>query len=179
MCLGGLALQEKAYGEEHTYVAYTLRTLASIYQARGKYRLAAPVLDRAMTIMQANHKPDDHLIAGFQVDVAGLLLAQGKFAEAEAYYSRVMDLINKSYGPNHLYTAGVLEKIASLYVLQERFAEAQTLVGGALKTQQEVYVPDHYAIVPTWLTTARMISSKIKGCPRKRHPFSNIQIKCY
>jgi len=61
MCIEGLELQEKAYGRDHPYVAYTLRILASVYQARGKYRLAAPVLDRAMAIMLANHKPDDHL----------------------------------------------------------------------------------------------------------------------
>ncbi|MHC4721607.1 MAG: tetratricopeptide repeat protein, partial [Planctomycetota bacterium] len=156
MCIEGLELQEKAYGRDHPYVAYTLRILASVYQDSGKYRLAAPVLDRAMAIMQASHGSDDHVLAGFCADIATLLTAQGSFAEAEAYYSRAMDLINKSYGPNHLYTAGVLGHMAKLYVLQARFAEAETLTERALKTQQEVYGSNHHALTSTWLTIARI-----------------------
>ncbi|MHC5061670.1 MAG: tetratricopeptide repeat protein [Planctomycetota bacterium] len=156
MCLSGLGLQQKAYGQDHPYVAYTLRILGSIYQENGKYDQAAGVFGRAMAIMQANHESADHQLAGFWADIAGLQTAQGKFAEAEASYARAMDLINKSYGPNHLYTAGVFGQMANLYVLQERFDEAQTLIEQALKTQQEVYGPDHHALAPTWLTMGRI-----------------------
>ena len=40
MCKLGLKLQKKVYYEDHPYVAYTLRTLSSIYQGQGRYRQA-------------------------------------------------------------------------------------------------------------------------------------------
>ena len=160
MCGLGLELQEKLYGKDYPYVAYTLRILSSIYEGQGKYRQARPVLDRAMTIMNSYHLPDDQVMAPFYVDIAKLLTAQGHFAEAEAYYGQALTLINNSYGAKHLYTAAVLGGIARLCTLQEKYAKAEELINQALATQEKVYGPDHHLLVPTWLTMAKIYQEK-------------------
>ncbi|MHC4159858.1 MAG: tetratricopeptide repeat protein, partial [Planctomycetota bacterium] len=70
MCELGLKLQQKAYYEKHPYIAYTLRTLSSIYQKQGKYRDARLVLERAIAIMLDSHSADDKAMAPFKVEVA-------------------------------------------------------------------------------------------------------------
>jgi len=151
---------EKLYGKDHPYVAYTLRILSSIYEGQGKYRQARPVLDRAMTIMNSYHLPDDQIMAPFYVDIAKLLAAQGHFAQAEGYYEQALALINKSYGANHLYTAGVLGGMASMYALQGEYTKAEELINQTLAAQEKVYGPEHHLLVPTWLTMARIYQEK-------------------
>ena len=160
MCKLGLKLQKKALYEKHPYVAYTFRTLGSIYQEQGKYDKARSALDEAMAIMLDSHTENDKALVPFWVDIAGLLVAQGDFKEAEGYYHRAMTLINSSYGPDHLYTANVLGSIARLYMLQGRHDEAEELIDRAIATQEKFYGPDHHLIAPSWLTKARLCHAK-------------------
>jgi len=128
VCKRGLELQKIVYYENHPYVAYTLRTLSSIYQGQGRYKEAGDSLNQAMAIMLENHPADDQVIAPFTVDIAKLLVAQGNFEEAKACYLSALDSINKSYGPDHLYTAGVNGYLAKLYVLQGKYRQAKSLI---------------------------------------------------
>jgi len=41
MCRNGLALQAKVYGEDHPYIAYTLRILSEIYREQGRFEQGA------------------------------------------------------------------------------------------------------------------------------------------
>ncbi len=160
MCESGLHLQKKVLYKNHPYVAYTWRTLSSIYQEQGRYHQAKSALDKAMAIMLDSHSADDKAMAPFFVDIAKLLVAQGEFEQAESYYQRAMVLINNSYGPDHLYTANVLGSIAKLYTLQERYAEAEKLINRAIATQEKIYGPDHHLIAPSWLTKAKVCQVK-------------------
>ena len=160
MCKSGLHLQEMVLYENHPYLAYTLRTLSSIYCQQGKYDHAKSALDDAMAIMLDSHSADDKAMAPFFVDIAELLVAQGDFEQAESYYHRAMVLINNSYGPDHLYTAKVLGSIAKLYTLQERYADAEKLINRAVAKQEEIYGSDHHFIAPSWLTKAKVCQAK-------------------
>jgi len=160
MCELGLKLQKKALYEKHPYVAYTFRTLGSIYQEQGKYDKAGSALDKAMAVMLDSHTENDKALAPFWVDIASLLVAQGNFEEAEGYYHRAMTLINISYGPDHLYTANVLGSVARLYTLQGRYNKAEELIDRAIATQEKIYGPDHHLIAPSWLTKARVCHAK-------------------
>lgn len=156
MCTLGLQLQQKLYYEKHPYIAYTLMTLSSIYQARDKYDQAESALDKAMSIMLESHTPDSVALIPFQVSFGKLLTAQGQFEKADTYYQSAMILINNSYGPDHLYTAIVLGSIARLYTLQERYTEAEELINRAVATQEKFYGPDHHLVAASWLTKARL-----------------------
>ncbi len=160
MCKLGLKLQKKALYEKHPYVAYTFRTLGSIYQEQGKYDKAGTALDQAMAIMLDSHTENDKALLPFWVDIAGLLVAKRDFKEAESYYQRVMTLINSSYGPDHLYTANVLGSVARLYTLQGRYDEAEELIDRTIAKQEKIYGPDNHLIAPSWLTKARVCQAK-------------------
>lgn len=160
MCELGLHIQEKVLCKNHPYVAYTLRTLSSIYSEQGKYDRARSALDKAMTIMLDSNRADDKVMAPFYVDIAKLFVSQGDFEKAESYYQRAMALIVNSYGPNHLYTSNVLGSIAKLYILQERYAEAEELINRAVAVQEKMYGPDHHLIAVSWLTKAKICQVK-------------------
>jgi tetratricopeptide (TPR) repeat protein len=159
-CLSGLELQEKAYSQNHPYVAYTLRILSEIYLKQARYSEAVNTLERALTIVRGYSLEDDQELAPFKVDMARLLSAQGDYIKAESYFSEAIVSIEKNYGPNHLYTTKVLCSMAALYVLQERYADAEELVSRVLPIQQRIYGPDHHFLVPAWLVKSSIYEAQ-------------------
>lgn len=159
-CRDGLQLQQKALGPEHPYVAYTLRTLASIHQDLAQYPLAAESLGHAVSIMRLYHGPDDRVIAPFNVDIARLLATTGSLTEAEDLYTHAIGLIKNTYGPDHLYSANVMIDMAKLYVLQEKYIDAEQLIEQAAPTLQSIYEPDNHAMTPMYLTMAKIFQVK-------------------
>jgi tetratricopeptide (TPR) repeat protein len=160
MCEQGLKLQEKVLYKSHPYVAYTLRTLGSIYEEQGNYRKATNAMEKAMAIMLESHSENDKALAPFWVDIASILVAKGDYKEAESYYKKAMTLINSSYGPDHLYTANVLGSVAKLYSLQGRHDEAEKLIDRTIAKQESIYGPEHHLVAPSWLTKARICHAK-------------------
>lgn len=160
MCKLGLALQEKVYYETHPYIAYTLRTLSSIYQGQHRYEDAHRALDRAMSIMLENFPVGDPAFAPLQVDFAKLLVAEGELEQAEDYYNKALETINQIYGTDHLYTATVIGSLAELYTLQGRYELAESLIDKAQAIQERVYGPDHHLVAPAWITKAEIYRSK-------------------
>ncbi len=148
-----LGLQRAAYGDEHIYVAYTLRIMASICNQRGDYRLARQTLDESLDVMYANDAGENE-VAPFLVDLAGILVAEGKYDEAEQTYMDARDKVLKSFGPSHLYTATVMTHIAALYVKQGHFEEARQFIDESYPVLKEVFGDDSYALVDTWMTIA-------------------------
>jgi len=73
MCLQGLEMQQKVNGQNHPYVAYTLRILSEIYGRQAKYNEAVDTLEQALTIMRGFTLEDDQELAPFKVDMARLL----------------------------------------------------------------------------------------------------------
>ena len=156
MCKLGLELQKMTLRKNHPYLAYTSRTLSSIYYEQGEYSKAKSALDEAVVIMLDSHIANDTDTAPFLVDMARILLAQGNLEQAENYYQKALLLINTSYGPNHLYTASGLADIAKLYVLQERYAQAEELINRAIAIQEKTYGSNHHLISASWLTKAKI-----------------------
>jgi tetratricopeptide (TPR) repeat protein len=160
MCKLGLKLQQKVLYEKHPYVAYTLRTLSSIYKEQGRFDEARAALDKAVDIMLDCHTEGDSVFIPFWVDIATLLVAQGDFETAEGYYQKAMPLINNNFGSDHLYTARVLTNIAEFYILQERYSEAETSIDRALAIQQKVYGTKHHLTIPALLIKAKICQAK-------------------
>jgi len=161
MCRLGLELQRKVLFDKHPYIAYTLRTLSTIYRRQAKYEQARVALDDAIGIMLYTHKPEDRALAPFEVDIGRLLVAQGKLTEAEGYYKKAISTIKTTYGLEHLYTANVLADMAGLYELQGKYAEAEELINEALTIQEKIYGTEHRLLIPSWLTKAKI--SKAMG----------------
>jgi tetratricopeptide (TPR) repeat protein len=118
MCRSGLALQQKAFPQNHPYIAHTLRILSEIYRRQGRYQEAADALEQAITIVRDVSRGDDRELAPFKVDMARLLLARGDLVHAESYFKEAIEVIEDNYGPEHLYTTKVLASMAELYIRQ-------------------------------------------------------------
>jgi tetratricopeptide (TPR) repeat protein len=151
-----IALQKKIYYDRHPFVAYSLRTLASIYQGQGKTAEAEEALQQAIDIMLESHPADDAVMAPFQVDFAKLLVVEGKLTEAEQCYDKAIKQINLTFGPEHLYSATVLGSLAELYTLQNRYSEAEPLINKSQAIQEKFYGPENHLIASLWLTKARI-----------------------
>jgi len=160
MCLLGLEMQQKVNGQNHPYVAYTLRILSEIYGRQARYHEAVGSLKQALTIMRVFTLEDDQELAPFKVDMARLLAAQGDYEKAESYFKNAIASIEKNYGADHLYTAKVCTSMASLYTQQGRYAEAEELISKALPIQERVYGPNHHLLIPVWLVKSRICEAK-------------------
>jgi tetratricopeptide (TPR) repeat protein len=160
LCKLGLSLQKKVYYDKHPFVAYTMRTLAAIYQGEGKIAEGKEVLQQAMDIMLESHPADDAVMAPFHVDFAKLLAAEGKLTEAEEYYDKALELIDRSYGPEHLYTAAVKGSVAELYTQQGRYEEAEALIDKSQAIQEKFYGKDNHLVAGVWLTRAKICRAK-------------------
>ena len=159
-CEQGLKLQQAALYEGHPHVAYSWRTLSSIYLEQDMYGEAAGAMDKAMAIMLESHSPEDKALAPFRADIANILVAQGKLQEAQSSYKQIMASINESYGPNHLYSAKVLANIAQLYVLQEKYDQAEKLIDQSIAAQEKIYGSTHHFMASSWMTKARICKAK-------------------
>ena len=147
MCTQGLKFQKKALSENHPYIAYTLRILASIYRQQGKLNKAGSALDNATNIMRNFHADDDYAMVSLEMDTAKLHMAQGNLAKAESQYAHALSAINKN-SPNHFSKATVLEDMAKLYFLQGRYTEAGPLIDQALSMKEKVYGQGNHLLVP-------------------------------
>ncbi len=160
MCLQGLELQRKVNGQNHPYVAYTLRILSEIYGRQARYHEAVKTLEQAFTIMRGFTLEDDQDLAPFKVDMARLLAALGDYEKAESYFMNAIASIEKHYGVNHLYTTRVYTSMASLYVQQGRYAEAEELIAKSLPIQERVHGPNHHQLIPVWLVKSKLYEAK-------------------
>ncbi len=159
-CLLSIALQKQLYYDRHPYVAYSLRTLSTIYQAQGKFAQAEEVIKQAINIMTDSHPAGEAVFAPFEVDYAKLLTAEGKFAQAEEYYDKAIKLIYQTYGQDHLYSATVLAGLAELYTLQNRYAEAEPLINKSQAIQEKYYGRENHLIAPAYLTKAAICRAR-------------------
>jgi tetratricopeptide (TPR) repeat protein len=156
MCLQGLQLQQEVNGQNHPYVAYTLRILSEIYMMQARYREAINTLEQALTIMRKFTLEDDQELAPFKVDMARLLAREGDYEKAESCFKNVIPSIENNFGPDHLYTAKVYSSVASLYAQQGRYAEAEELIAKALPIEERVYGPYNHLLIPTWLLRSKI-----------------------
>jgi tetratricopeptide (TPR) repeat protein len=156
MCLQGLQLQRKVNGQNHPYVAYTLRILSEIYMMQARYQEAIGTLEEALTIMREFTLEDDQELAPFKVDMARLFAREGDYEKAESYFTNVIVSIEKNFGPDHLYTAKVYSSMAALYAQQGRYVEAEELIAKALPIQERVYGPDNHLLIPVWLLRSKI-----------------------
>ena len=83
-----LAIDEKALGPEHPYVAASLNNLAVLYREQGKYEQAEPLIQRALAIREKVLGPDHPQVATVLENYAALLHKLNRDAEADKMEAR-------------------------------------------------------------------------------------------
>ncbi|MCK4999967.1 MAG: tetratricopeptide repeat protein [Anaerohalosphaera sp.] len=160
ICLEGLDVQKRVYSEDHPYVAYTLKTLSSIYRMQEENEEARGSISKAITIMGMYHEEDESAMGPFYAEMGKVLCDAEETDDAEYYYLRALELYCKSYGGEHLCTANLMSDIAGFYVDGERYFDAEPLVRLAMKIKETVYGEEHRQLAETFMTMAKICQAK-------------------
>jgi CHAT domain-containing protein/Tfp pilus assembly protein PilF len=138
-----LAINEKALGPDHPYVAQRLRDLASLNHLKGHYAEAEPLFKRALAIQEKKLGPDDANVGETSNLLAELYRSQGRYVEAEPLFKRALGIYEKARGIDHPYVAEALNNLATLYRMEERFSDAELLLKRALAIREKAHGPNH------------------------------------
>jgi tetratricopeptide (TPR) repeat protein len=128
-----LRIREQTQGLEHLDTATTLRTLAWLYQDRGKYAEAEPLYQRALRIREQQLGPEHLDVATSLNGLGHIYYQQGKYGEAEPLYQRALRIREQQLGPEHPEVAISLKALANLYTSEGKYEEAEPLHKRALR----------------------------------------------
>jgi tetratricopeptide (TPR) repeat protein len=109
-----------------------LGTLGNIHRARGDYRLAAPVLRRALAVARESGRNTWH--AATAMNNLGILYKYtGDFARAEALYREALQITLRECGANHPDVAGLYHNLGGLAYTRGRYRAAERWGRAALE----------------------------------------------
>jgi len=138
-----LAIKKKLLGTEHSDIADSLNTLATLYESQGRYAEAEPLYLQALEMRQRllGHEYPD--VATSLNNLAGLYASQGRYAKAEPLYRQALEMRQRLLGNEHPAVATSLNNLAFLYSSQGRYAKAEPLYRQALEMRQRLLGNEH------------------------------------
>jgi CHAT domain-containing protein/tetratricopeptide (TPR) repeat protein len=116
------------------------------FLSQGKLADAAPVLERALAIREANLGPDDLDLATSLDNLARLREAQGRLDEAGWLFERTLGISEKVLGSTAPATAATQNNLALLYRKQGRYDEAEPLLTRALAAREKALGPEDSSV---------------------------------
>jgi CHAT domain-containing protein len=114
-----------------------------LYQLRGAYAKAEPLLARALDISEKALGPNHPDVATSLNNLALLYQAQGAYTKAEPLLARALNIREKALGPNHPDVATSLNNLAVLYRDQGVYAKAEPLLARTLDVREKALGPNH------------------------------------
>src|SRR6202048_1669217 len=138
-----LAIDEKALGRDHPYVATALNNLAELYRGQGRYADAEPLYQRSLAIREKALGRDHPDVARALHNLAKLYRGQGRYTDAEPLYQRSLEIYDKALGRDHPDVATSLNSLAELYRGQGRYADAEPLYQRSLAIYEKALGRDH------------------------------------
>ncbi|MCG3128381.1 MAG: Serine/threonine-protein kinase PknD [Phycisphaerae bacterium] len=155
---------ESLLGQEHPDVAQSLNNLASLYQVRGDYSAAEPVLREALA-MKRKLLGDEHpgVAAGLN-NLAVVLASKGDFAAAEPLYREALAIKRKTLGDEHPDVAAGLNNLAALLQAEGDYTAAESLFRQALALCREVLGESHPNVASSMNNLAHLL--------HRRHDYS-------
>lgn len=138
----GLAVAEKAYGQNSLETVPALIDLAQVYVHQANYSQAQPLFKRALGIVD---KPDDDkllaYVAVIEADLGSMYFAESKFDISEPHFRRAVSAANKSIGPNHQWTTTMGGMLAASLRQLGRTKEAKAMERAAVAKANEIQSP--------------------------------------
>jgi tetratricopeptide (TPR) repeat protein len=133
-----IELAEKSLGAEHPDTLTNRSNLASLYQARGEYEKALPlmteVLDISERVLGAEH-PDT---LARRNNVALLYKVNGKYDKAKPLYERILAINERVLGMEHIGTLIHKNNMATLYGAMGEYDKALSLFEQILPISERV-----------------------------------------
>jgi tetratricopeptide (TPR) repeat protein len=158
-----LAIDEQAYGPEHTKVATDLNNMAQLLQSTNRLSEAEPMMRRALAIDEQAYGPEHPEVATGLNNLAYLLQDTNRLSEAEPLMRRALAIDEKAYGTEHPTVATDLHNLAQLLQSTNRLTEAEPLMWRALAIDELAYGPEHPTVARDLNNLAYMLQGT--NCP--------------
>ncbi|HNB73502.1 MAG TPA: CHAT domain-containing protein, partial [Acidobacteriota bacterium] len=158
--LQALAIREKALGPDHPATAFSLFCLGFLYNRKGEYSQAEPLLLRALAIQEKALKPDHPDLATSLNNLAFLYEAKGEVTKAEPMFLRALAINEKARGTHHWIFASSLNNMAAFYGNQGDYVRAEPLYLRSLAIREKVLGPDHLDVAQSLINLAGMYRAK-------------------
>lgn len=129
---------------------------------RALYRLAEPLLLRALDIREQQAGPEPSSTATSLFHLAILFRKQGKYARAEKLNQQALRLREQQLGPEHSDVADVLNSQALLYTEQGKYREAEPLYRRALRIWEQQFGSNHLEVTSPLNNLAMLYSNQGK-----------------
>ena len=152
-----LAIDERNYGPDHSYVAIDLSNLAQLLQDTNRLTEAEPLMRRALAIDEGSYGPDHPNVAIDLNNLAQLLQDTNRLTEAESLMRRVLAIDERSHGSDHPNVASGLNNLALLLKATNRLTEAELLMRRALAIDERSYGLDHPTVAIRLNNLARLL----------------------
>lgn len=141
-----LAIDEKAYGSNHSHVAIALNNLAGLLKDTHRLAEAEPLLKRVVEIFEKVERDpccQHPNYAGALNNLAEFLHARNRLTEAGLLFRRALAIGEAIFGPDHPNVATSLNNLALLLKATNRLVEAEPLYRRALAIDEKAYGLDH------------------------------------
>jgi len=133
----------------------TLRSMARVYMAYGKYAKAQPFAEKALTLAREKGASDSEL-AMCLIDLATLYKNQSRLLDAEEMCRSGLSLQEKILYKNHPYIAYTLRILASIYQEQGKYCHAESALSKATVIMLDGHSADDNAMAPFLVDIARL-----------------------
>ena len=138
-----LAIDEKAFGPEHTKVAIRVNNLGSVLQDQGDLEGAKECFQRALAIDEKALGPEHTGVASIANNLGSVLKDQGDLEGARKCFERALAIDEKTLGPDHTRVAIRVNNLGSVLQDQGDLEGARRCAGRALAIFESRLGKDH------------------------------------
>lgn len=138
-----LAIQEKLSDTDEADLANSLNTLGSLYQDKGDYARAEPLLQRALALWEKSLGAEHPNVAIALTNLGILYHVKRDFTRAEPLFLRALAIREKSLGANHSEVAQALNNLAVMNHMRANFSQAEQFYQRSLEIREKTLAPDH------------------------------------
>jgi serine/threonine protein kinase/tetratricopeptide (TPR) repeat protein len=119
-----------------------METMGRVYRNLGLYALAAPILEKSLSLKRKVYGEEHMEVATGLHTLAVLYDTQGKYQEAESFFRQSLAIKEKIFGQDHPEVARSLNSIAVVNWNQGKYAEAEPLFQRSLAIKERALGPD-------------------------------------
>lgn len=150
--------------EDPTREADALRGLAATWLEAGDPSRAAPLLKRALKILETEPAAKDWQLASTLSATGQVYRAQDKPALAEDVWTRALELNRKAFGDAHPQVAFVMERLAEMYAEGKQFDLARQYSAQAIGVMRSSCGDDSLAVAAA-LANRGLVEEYAKALP--------------
>ena len=120
-----------------------METMGRVYRNLGLYALAAPILEKSLSLKRKVYGEEHLEVAANLHTLAVLYDTQGKYPEAESFFRQSLAIKEKILGKDHPNVARSYNSIAIVSMNQGKYDEAESYFEQSLSIKEKNLEPDH------------------------------------